>query len=275
MTKAKRADKAHRDASGPAPTQGTRKTRKRTGEADNQSSPPAKTRRKAVPRPPAGPQPYWAIIRTKSGRENYAKGNLTRQGFEVFYPRCLPKGRGQLEPLFRTYIFVRIIDQWLKIESTYGVQGILKRDGVPTRVPLKVIKGLKALANADGVVEFETTRKLIHGESLIIQKGAFKGHVMIYDGETAEGRVRALFSFMGSKQVIEFNRRYVAPTGATHAPAGVEAPSPTGAVASPEYSAERVAENMARQRAARFAKYDADRAAQDAAETETPPTKTN
>jgi transcription antitermination factor NusG len=175
---------------------------------------------------------------------------LERQGFEVFYPRCQPSGRGKLEPLFRTYVFVRIVDQWLKIESTYGVSGILKTDGVPTRVPPRTVKWLKGMENSDGVVELQTQRALVKGETVQIVKGAFKGHIMLYDGATAEGRVKALYEFLGSRITVEFNRHYVAPAGALPLPAEAETQVSPGAVASQE----PVSERMARQRAARLAK---------------------
>jgi transcription antitermination factor NusG len=179
-------------------------------------------------------EPYWAVVRTKAGRENYARLNLERQGFEVYLPRCCPTGRGKLEPVFRTYLFVRIIDQWVKIESTFGVSGIVKTEERPVKVHPQVIKNLKRLENSDGVVVFETQRKLIQGERLKVVKGAFVGHIMLYDGSTAEGRVKALYEFLGNQLTIEFNRSYVVPAGALHAPVTGEVKTSTGAVASQE-----------------------------------------
>lgn len=181
-------------------------------------------------------EPYWAVVRTKSGRENYARLNLVRQGFEVYYPRCCPRGVGKLEPVFRTYIFVKIIDQWVTIENTFGVTGIIKTFERPTKVHPAVIKNFKRLENKEGVIEFESQRSLVPGEEIVVTRGGFKGQLMIYDGSTAEGRVKALYDFLGSRLTVEFNRHYVAPTNALHAPPSGDTPVSADAVASPKTS---------------------------------------
>jgi hypothetical protein len=53
--------------------------------------------------------PYWAAVKTQSQREVYAGENLERAGFTIFLPRV--ETRRTIEPLFRGYCFVVIIDR--------------------------------------------------------------------------------------------------------------------------------------------------------------------
>lgn len=166
---------------------------------------------------------YWVLVRCKSGQENYARLNLEKQGYEVYYPRCMPTGKGKLEPVFRTYIFAKVEHQWSSIENTFGVIGILKHGEIPQRVVPEVIDDLKARENADGVVVLPHQRTLTTGDHVEILRGAFKGHVMVYDGDTDDGRVRALYDFMGKPLAINYHRGHVAALDDNRVPPGAVA----------------------------------------------------
>jgi hypothetical protein len=74
--------------------------------------------------------PFWSVAQTKPNREKMALRNLKRQGYEAFFPFFLKTNRHKhlvVEPLFRSYVFIRLDDDltWAPINSTYGVSYLL------------------------------------------------------------------------------------------------------------------------------------------------------
>src|SRR6202012_2357550 len=64
-------------------------------------------------RPPGwSPLSDWMLVRTKTGRENWAAVNCRNQAMETWLPRTSQPGKGKLQPVFPGYLFVRPGDQW-------------------------------------------------------------------------------------------------------------------------------------------------------------------
>ena len=97
---------------------------------------------------------YWSVARTLAQREAFASERLKEQGFEVFLPLLSPKGgKGATTPMFINYLFVRIVDgRWRAVDRTFGVMKLVRFGDAPGRVPDREIDGLRARADANGVI---------------------------------------------------------------------------------------------------------------------------
>jgi hypothetical protein len=97
------------------------------------------------------PDAYWAVAKTHTQRETWAAERLTERGFEIFLPR-VATGRA-IQPLFRSYIFCRIVDgHWLAIERTMGVIPLIKFGDAPARCPAREVESLMDRVGPDCVI---------------------------------------------------------------------------------------------------------------------------
>ncbi len=73
----------------------------------------------------------WVVVVAKPGQERRAQRELKQQGFETYLPMKLSQNRKKelvAAPFFPRYLFARVslhMQDWKKIWSTYGVQGLL------------------------------------------------------------------------------------------------------------------------------------------------------
>lgn len=173
-------------------------------------------RAKRAPRKPAQ---YWALVRTKTNQENYARRNAEKQGYTVILPRWQPKLRGRLEAYFPGYMFVLIEagQGHSALRSTYGVI-----DALIGRVPIREIKRLRAMEDDEGIIRtpeqvavilqaLRNGRTLIKGETVKFTTGAYKDQSAVYKDVKPGGRIKLLFNFMGHDVAMEAERRDVAP----------------------------------------------------------------
>ena len=87
--------------------------------------------------------PFWGVVRSGPAKERFAAEQLGLRGFETFLPRVQTKRAS--EPLFRGYFFVRIIEQWGAINTTFGVLCLVRVGDCPARCPDVEIDSLKAM----------------------------------------------------------------------------------------------------------------------------------
>lgn len=81
----------------------------------------------AVADPLSEPRKVWVVVKTHSGKERLAKFHLQKQGFEIYLPMQLPRGRAGVRPFFPGYLFARItqdVGRWQAIFSTIGVHTV-------------------------------------------------------------------------------------------------------------------------------------------------------
>jgi transcriptional antiterminator RfaH len=93
---------------------------------------------------------YWACARVQPQREAYAAEHIERAGFQLFLPK-VETGR-TVEPLFRSYCFILIIDRWRQIETTFGVLSLIRFGDCPAKVPEREIAALRDRADATGII---------------------------------------------------------------------------------------------------------------------------
>jgi len=86
---------------------------------------------KKQPRKTEAPVLVWIVVTAKQGQELRAKGELERQGFEVYLPMRLYENRKRelrATPFFPRYLFCRVppeVEKWRSVFSTFGVSGVL------------------------------------------------------------------------------------------------------------------------------------------------------
>ena len=140
---------------------------------------------------------YWSVCQTESRREAAAAKFLREGGFEVYLPRIAVKNpvREKVAPLFPGYVFLGIEGgRWWEARWAIGVVRVLMVDGMPARVPEKVMREIRRREDASGLVRLPG---MARGTRVRIVRGSFMGKVGLYDGLSGERRVRVLLELLG------------------------------------------------------------------------------
>lgn len=122
---------------------------------------------------------FWGAVQTKANREDLAMLQLTRQGFECWFPRVTKtvrtgrKSSLKLKPLFPGYVFVEIDPsrRWAAIENTIGVLRLIKSGTVPAALPEGFVEELQTRTDRNGAVLFDDA--LNKGDTVRLVSGAF------------------------------------------------------------------------------------------------------
>lgn len=148
----------------------------------------------------------WYLLTSKPNQDEKAEHNLLNQGYEVYRPlaKRLRKRRGKvveiIESLFPRYIFIcldTVNDNWAPIRSTFGVANIVRFGMEPAKVPLQLILDLKFQEDdfSERAIDLDRFKQ---GESIIIEKGAFKGLQAVFDCyDNSQQRSFVLLEMMG------------------------------------------------------------------------------
>ena len=149
--------------------------------------------------------PEWFVVYTKARQESVALEHLERQHFDCYLPRIQHSKRrgGQIvstiEPFFPRYLFVQLSleDQnWAPIRSTRGVCGLVKFEGVPKRVPERLIRLLKSNENAEHL-QTVVEKFWKSGDEVVIEQGPFAGYKCIFQQKRSADRVSVLMNIVG------------------------------------------------------------------------------
>ena len=123
-------------------------------------------------------------------------------GMEVFLP--LIQTKRAVLPLFRGYLFCKIVEQWRMINSCFGVMCLVKVGDCPCRVPDHEIDTLKSMIDGHGFIKLPDksppapAHVFKRGERVKIIGGPFEGVRAIHSGMRAGDRERILLSLLGS-----------------------------------------------------------------------------
>ena len=98
--------------------------------------------------------PQWFVAMTKPNSELIAWENLTRQGYDCYFPRIqIMKGTKVFKkPLFPRYVFVKNDGPWHSIKGTRGISHLLMGYEGPATIPETVIEELRAREGRDGCI---------------------------------------------------------------------------------------------------------------------------
>lgn len=147
----------------------------------------------------------WCLVQTKPRQENYAQLNVERQGLKTYLPMFLPDRlpvhgkKPKPEPLFRSYLFVEIVEQWHFLKNTFGVARPVLWQGLPAIVPISVIENLRARESNSGLVKLPKSRfeenQAVRVRAGVATKPAiyFKDAIGLYQGMSNEQRCKVLF----------------------------------------------------------------------------------
>lgn len=154
----------------------------------------------------------WSVVVTAPHQEIRASLEITRAGFDVFYPlrrytrTSLNRPPEEVTgPLFPRYIFAqfdRDTAQWGKIRDLRGVTDILRNNNRPVIVQPGIVEAIRAYRPpeepVDGKLEFQQGQrvKIVHGVLTGIE-GLFKG--------SDRQRKRAFLEILGKRTDIPYD----------------------------------------------------------------------
>ncbi len=160
----------------------------------------------------------WFAVRTQPNREHRAKFQLDQQRFRTFLPliektvRHARKVRQVRSALFPGYLFVELDlskDQWRRINSTYGVSGLVMAGERPAVVPAGVVELIVEMSESSGLVDFSPD--LQPGMSVQMVSGPLAGLIGRLNRCDARGRVEVLLEVMGQQIRVTSSARALMP----------------------------------------------------------------
>lgn len=151
--------------------------------------------------------PFWYAVQTQANREARAAFELEKQGFEVFFPRCMKqisharRISSITAPLFPGYLFVRMgaAARWRAINGTVGVIRLVMAGAYPARLAEGIIEGLLARRDERGYVPLPPRATLTPGETIRIGDGAFADAFGLFEEARDLDRVSILLDLLGRK----------------------------------------------------------------------------
>jgi transcriptional antiterminator RfaH len=150
----------------------------------------------------------WYVAHTQPHAETKASQHLRRQGFDIYLPRYLKQRRHarRIEkvaaPLFPNYVFVAIdmtTQRWLSIDSTIGVNKLVRNGDLPAAVPQSIVDALKSREDAYGYVQLIRRPRFSPGDKIRVVGGAFCDCYGLYEGMTTRERIAILLELLGRK----------------------------------------------------------------------------
>ena len=150
---------------------------------------------------------------TKPNCENIAVENLKQQGYGVYFPKYKSVGKNNIilkRPLFPRYIFASIDKFWYSIRGTRGVSHLLMSDTGPAIIPASAIEAMQSKEDPDGFIvlsKHKTLERFQKGDPVTATEGPLTGLDLIYDGMTAQERVRVLASLLGRQVPVIIDDR--------------------------------------------------------------------
>lgn len=157
----------------------------------------------------------YAVIQTHPHAANVAVRNLRRQDFEYYDPRIevrcsARRARAMVTrvQLFPDYLFVKIVDRWRALKSTYGVRCVLECErNKPALLSDVEIERLRMLEDFETGCIVLNKPKFEVGEKVQIEAGPFALASGLYDGQKDRERVFVLLNILGAKRRVEINER--------------------------------------------------------------------
>jgi transcriptional antiterminator RfaH len=157
----------------------------------------------------------WYVVQTNVRQEQIALENLSRQGYQCFYPRIKQwhKRRGKRylseEAFFPGYLFISLdLDQTntTPIRSTRGVTSLIRFGYQIQPVPEAVIEILQQRTDSMDVVSVLPV-DFKPGQQVRIEEGPLEGFTAIFQTKKGEDRAILLLGLLGSQRRVEVPSR--------------------------------------------------------------------
>jgi transcriptional antiterminator RfaH len=164
-------------------------------------------------------QPRWFVAHTQPHAEAKATSHLSRQGFEIYFPRYLKRRRHarRIEtvaaPLFPRYVFVAVdtvTQRWRSIYSTVGVARLVCNGDEPTAVPEGIVAALKSREDTNGFIQLEYRPPFCPGDKVRVLDGAFSSCLGLFEGMVERERIAILLDLLGRKVRVVLDADLVA-----------------------------------------------------------------
>jgi transcriptional antiterminator RfaH len=149
--------------------------------------------------------PFWSVVRSLPMKERFAASQFELRGFETFLTLVATKRASQ--PLFASYFFVRIVEQWRAISTCFGVLCLVRVGDCPSKMPDSEIENLKSMI-VGGFIRLPEApppparRKIAVGSRVRVTAGPFGGLSGLYQGQGSRDRERILLSMLGGQRPV-------------------------------------------------------------------------
>ena len=163
--------------------------------------------------------PRWYVAHTHPHAEAKATAHLSRQGFDIYFPRYIKRRRHarRIEtvpaPLFPRYLFVAIdlnAQRWRSIFSTVGVSRLVCNGDDPSPVPVGIVETLKNREDANGFIKLDCRARFHVGDKIRVLDGAFTSCLGLFDGMAERERIAILLDLLGRKVRVVLDADLVA-----------------------------------------------------------------
>jgi transcriptional antiterminator RfaH len=163
--------------------------------------------------------PRWFVAHTQPHAEAKATAHLTRQGFEIYFPRYLKRRRHarRIEtvaaPLFPRYLFVAVdltAQRWRSIYSTVGVARLVCNGDEPSAVPDGIVEALKGREDDAGFIKLDYRPQFRPGDKVRVLDGAFSSCLGLFEGMAERDRIAILLDLLGRKVRVVLDADLVA-----------------------------------------------------------------
>jgi transcriptional antiterminator RfaH len=146
----------------------------------------------------------WYLVQCKPRQDERAEDNLSRQGYEVFRPKCryqrLIRGqhRWEVGSLFPGYLFINLPAEsnWAPLRSTRGISRVVAFGGLPVAVSEDIVKHLQARG------ETALQSELKSGDNVRIMEKGFTDVDAIFMALDGDERVILLIKLLNRQQQI-------------------------------------------------------------------------
>ena len=163
--------------------------------------------------------PRWYVAHTHPHAEAKATAHLSRQGFDIYFPRYIKRRRHarRIEtvpaPLFPRYLFVAIdlnAQRWRSIFSTVGVSRLVCNGEDPSPVPVGIVEALKSREDANGFIKLDCRPRFHVGDKIRVLDGAFSSCLGLFEGMAERERIAILLDLLGRKVRVVLDADLVA-----------------------------------------------------------------
>jgi transcriptional antiterminator RfaH len=160
---------------------------------------------------------YWCAAQLDAHHVRLALYCLEKiEGYTVYAPRLreirtIRRRKVERRPLlFVNYAFVLIVEQWWKARYSPGVVRVILDGDRPARVPEAIIAELKQ-RERNGLIELIKPLRFKPGDPVKVTRGAFTGHLGLYDGQAPHERVAVLLALLGGRVRVELPEAGIGP----------------------------------------------------------------
>jgi transcriptional antiterminator RfaH len=161
--------------------------------------------------------PQWYVVNTHVKQEDRAENNLRVLNVETFCPKVREKRRNgfnglvkyYIKPLFPGYIFAKLVTAAVlnKVSFTRGVRRVVRFGNYPAVVSEQIIELIRSQIFEDGFVYIGNEIK--PGDKVVINDGAFKDFVGIFEEFNEMNRVKILLTTLNYQAHILINQEFV------------------------------------------------------------------